>query len=173
MSKGRPSIIVSKEDLQKQIDLAEENNTFKSMGELAKFIEATEWAKTRLNSANNIQPLRLAVILNKIREWGLTTKTTVGKKIAPKAVTTTVVKMDDFVSSEESVKTVPEKYKKLAIKALTSKVAAIKLNCIQCSGYDRKSVAKCLVKNCALWNHRPFKSSKVSDEEELVELSLD
>lgn len=171
MSKGRPSIIISKEDLQKQIDLAEENNVFKSMGELAKFIEGTEWAKTRLNSANNIQPLKLAVILNKIREWEIVTKTVPGRKIPSKVVTTTTVKIDDFLPAEESVKSVPEKYRKLAVKALTSKVAAIKLNCIQCSGYDRKSVANCNVKNCALWNHRPFKSSKMSDEEELVELS--
>jgi len=40
----------------------------------------------------------------------------------------------------------------------TSKAAAIKAKCIECSCYQKNEVAKCRVTDCALYRYRPYKA---------------
>lgn len=175
MSKGRPSIIISKEELQKQIDLAESSNSFGNLSQLTKFIEDTTWAKTRLNSSNNIQPLKSTTIYQRMKEWGITHKTLAGKKISEKKKVKVVLSTDQ--KTEAKKLGIPEKYVALNNRAKASKSAAIKMNCLACSGYEPKEVRNCHITDCCMYPHRPFqgrdKNDVISEEQELVELSLD
>lgn len=171
MSKGRPSIILTKEDLQEQINLAEDSREFTNISSLCEFIENTNWAKTRLNSAGNIQALKKQVIYSRIKEWELTHKTIVNKR-SEKAVKIVKVKLSDFKKPELNYSDVPEKYLALAKKAEKSKVAAIKFKCLDCSYFQPKEVRDCLVVNCPLYLHRPFQR-KNNDVTKLIDEIID
>lgn len=40
--------------------------------------------------------------------------------------------------------------------------AAIKVQCLVCTGYDRNDVKNCLGYSCPLWAYRPFQVARVS-----------
>lgn len=165
MTKGRPSISLSKEELQDQIDLAEQSNTFSNISKLCDFIEDTTWAKTRLNSAGKIQALKKQVIYQRINQWNLTHKTESKKREVKK----TKIKLSDFNKPDCSFAEVPEKYQELAKRALTSKVSALKMKCLDCSNYQPKEIRDCLISDCPLYNHRPFKRKENDVKENLTE----
>lgn len=48
-------------------------------------------------------------------------------------------------------------------RAKTSKAAAIKAMCLQCTGFDRKTIRDCQSEDCALWPHRPFQTEKLPE----------
>lgn len=45
-----------------------------------------------------------------------------------------------------------------------SRTIALKLKCLECSGWSTTEVRKCPVKSCALWGFRPYQG-KIEDEE--------
>jgi hypothetical protein len=49
---------------------------------------------------------------------------------------------------------VKRKYPNLLAKAASSRLAGIRMFCIECHGGDRVSAKKCQVKDCFLWPHR-------------------
>jgi len=55
-------------------------------------------------------------------------------------------------------KNIPSTYKYnwiLARRGKLSKTKAVKLHCIECSGWSLREASECVVNTCALYNHRP------------------
>ena len=58
------------------------------------------------------------------------------------------------------VKTCPASLRKQYVESLngeSGKARALKVKCLECSGWDREEVKKCTVKSCPLWQVRPYK----------------
>jgi hypothetical protein len=69
-------------------------------------------------------------------------------------------------SREQRLKQMPVSLRKTYEKSFTSKAAAIKSFCIECTGYERKSVRECTDTGCPLWPHRPYQKKDEDDVEE-------
>lgn len=63
----------------------------------------------------------------------------------------------------------PTSLRKTYEKSVKSKAAAIKSFCIECTGYERKTVTDCTDTGCPLWHHRPYQKKVNSDAEETDE----
>lgn len=61
---------------------------------------------------------------------------------------------------------VTKRYSKLAKRTKVSPIAAIKLKCIECCGWEFKEARACEINTCPLWqmNRRAFKVPKEEDE---------
>lgn len=68
--------------------------------------------------------------------------------------------------------TIPQQYRTSYDKAIDkkSKVAAIKVKCLDCMNWDKKLVKECDITTCPLWSIRPYnrvragqKSSEIDD----------
>ena len=46
---------------------------------------------------------------------------------------------------------------KIDLLAKGSRKAAIALKCLECSSFEKKEIALCTIKTCALWNFRPYR----------------
>lgn len=68
--KGKPKLEVSADDLRNEIEKLESGRTFESMGDLWEAVADTEWAKTSFK-----KPLSVAVIMQRVKEFGIKTKT--------------------------------------------------------------------------------------------------
>lgn len=74
-----------------------------------------------------------------------------GDCIAPRLKQTVNELLDDATAEER------QKYTKLAKSVIRgSRKAAIKLNCIKCSGYQTKEVKLCEINTCPFWAFRPY-----------------
>jgi hypothetical protein len=67
-------------------------------------------------------------------------------------------------SREKRMAQIPTSMRKTYEKSIKSKAAAIKSFCIECAGYDRKTVTECTDEGCPLWHHRPYQR-KGGDED--------
>ena len=47
-----------------------------------------------------------------------------------------------------------------------SRKIAIKMKCLECSGYSKKEVRECVIKDCALY---PFRKGKVEKKVEAIQ----
>lgn len=147
---GRASIVIKKEELEKEILCAETSQTFDNQSRLFEYICGTDWAKTIKDSLGRPKEIQPIHIYQRVKEFGIQLKTVAGKKGgAVKGVKRERKKRTiptTFLSS------VPPEYKPLAEKvAAGSLKAAIKLKCLECSCYQVAEVRKCTVTNCALY----------------------
>ena len=73
---------------------------------------------------------------------------------------------------EKSLKDAPVSGKLIlqrALEGLASPRQAIKAKCLECTGFERKSISNCLSLSCPLWLYRPYqvkdrKKSKVKSK---------
>ena len=53
----------------------------------------------------------------------------------------------------------PEMFREMQKRALSGiggRSNAVKVNCLQCSGWKKAEVSECQVKDCAMWHWRPY-----------------
>jgi hypothetical protein len=101
------------------------------------------------------EPIAFSVVPLRIKEWGLTVKTIPVRVV--KRRTKAEIKAAGNVWGKVKADT-PDKYKKLVDRAAKgSKIAALKLKCLECSCYQTREVRECTVDGCPLWPIRPFR----------------
>jgi hypothetical protein len=134
------------------------------------------------------RPLTKGVVYLRIKDWGIPVKTVAGKRGRQKMTEEHKKKMQEARkagrSRGERIKRDPKKQEVIANLrdevpkrflplvdriARGSKVAALKLNCLQCVGYETRAVRECESVNCAMWLFRPYQGNL--DEEEAREIA--
>lgn len=169
MSKGRKPTIIDKNDLQSTIDKIESENTYPNLSALWKAVEETDWAK-----GCHPRPLKAASIYQKVKELGITYKTKagargvqpgenrfagkVGKRSSKVFNNTIYTSLKALVPAK-----MQQSLEKTLRKAATGNMkSAIRLKCMDCSGWNREEVRECLVTDCSLHSIRPFKNGSIS-----------
>lgn len=172
---ARIKVEVNKDELQKVINELESKETFNNLSTLYKAVENTEWAKSQ-----QPKPLTASVVYLRIREFGIVCKTQPGKRLGGDKPTDQVTeqvteplvphkKMAAFGETFSKMrKFVPSRFLPLIDRAEKgSKVACIKLKCLDCSGYDVKEIKYCVVDACSLFPIRPYQVKEDDSEEEV------
>jgi len=149
MARIGPSI--TKDELQQVIDQLENENQFVNRSELWKAVSHTAWAQ-------NTKPVAAtaAVVALRVRQFGIVVKTPLGKR--GRSARQSLPTVNIFPANTNELKeVVPEKFKHLIEKSQRSLKTAIKLKCLDCSGWDKKEVKYCPIQGCSLYRHRPYK----------------
>lgn len=119
-----------------------------------------------------------SIVLLRIRDWGLTVKTPMGKRgrakgaiLSPEHKAAMLAgrgqrtpKSERFASDPKIsaalsalAQRTPERFKGLVDDIRNgSRNAAVKLHCLECSGYQTSEVADCVCVACPLWAFRPY-----------------
>jgi hypothetical protein len=129
-----------------------------------------------------------SIVLLRIKEWGLSVKTPVGKRGRP-AGCAIPRKLDDQgnpiprkrkgrKASETNLNAmregefVGEQYKGLLQRIENGSLTArVKANCLTCAGFMRTEIANCGCTGCPLWDVRPYQNGAVSDATETEEVA--
>lgn len=142
------------QELQAIIDTLEAAHTFESMSELYKAVAATEWAVNNELNPNTI-PLR-------IKEFSLTTKTrpmTAEERLAKLKATPRGQRKKKESKLGHLRQVTPTKYHHYIERAEEGSTAArIALKCLDCCAFESAEVRACEIKNCSLYDIRPFQS---------------
>jgi len=159
------AIPIDIERFKKEIELAESTQTFANQTALFEYIANTTWGKTAYK-----KPLTAAVLYLRYKQEALIIKTPKGKR--GRAVGATInrkARKDKLASNpkfKENIKLLkrdnPTAIKTIDRLAGGSLKAAIRVNCLNCSGGDKKLAKTCAVINCAMYLFNPF--LKVGDE---------
>ena len=117
-----------------------------------------------------------AIIYLRVREWGLTLQTPVGKRGRKlgehKGIAIgKVARAEKFARNEgiknalvELVKTTPQRFQPVGQRVDNgSKKAALQLKCFDCCDYQTTEVCHCPVVNCSLWAFRPYQKGVASN----------
>lgn len=164
----KTSIPVDINRLQKEIELAESTHTFNTQSELLEYIANTQWAKTTYR-----KPLTAAVLYLRCKDNNLIIKTPKGKRGRAAGIKTTrTSRAEKFVSNPNFSENInilkrnhPNAVKSIERLAGGSMKAAVKVNCLNCSGGDKKLAAECNVLSCPLYLFNPFiKNASVKEE---------
>ena len=161
-TRGRKKLELNKNELQKIITQLEAKQTFANLSELFGAVENTEWAKTM-----EPRPLKAPVVYQRVKELGIICKTLPGKRGNPNLgkpnVNGEVVvkrsraeKLIGFNKSFAQMREeMPKEYHSLIVRAQAGSLkSAVRLKCIECSGYVKGEVNKCNVVACALYPFR-------------------
>lgn len=167
---AKKAVPIDQQKLETIIKKLEEDSAFSTQSELFR-VAAGEYTK---QYGFKITP---SLVYLRVRQWNIQLKTSKSKAEPWKHVKSLPVE-EDIEPVIEKAQTLDEilanatpkeklKYKKLAKRALKgSRIAAIKLHCLDCAAFDRKEVAHCLVKSCPLWLFRPYQSTIEEEEVE-------
>ena len=163
MARGRKPLVLDKAEFQKVVSDLEGSRSFNTQGELWEAVCATEWAKTR-----EPRPLTSQVAYMRAKEMGIVVNTQRAKAFGGKR--------NGFGGGSHrrsfASKVVPESVAKvrrrfpLTLAKTVDKMeqgslkAAIKLNCMECSGFDKSEVKNCGIVGCPLYSFRPYKNVK-------------
>lgn len=158
---GRKAIQIDALALQNTIREVETSNTIGNRSQLWAAVEATEWAKTR-----SPRPLTAQVAMNLAKKFNLNIATPLGKKgrekgsgPIPGAGRKKKTLPPDVVVALNKI--VPAEFHKIVEKAAGGSMkAAVKLKCLDCTGYQMKEVRECELKDCSLWSFRPYKPTR-------------
>lgn len=162
---GRIKLQISKEDLLKQINNVETEREFRNRNELAEYIANTDWGKNF-----KPKPITASVVILRIEEFNLGSviKTPKGKRgrqsgIALSAEQKAAMQAGrqqksiskDFI--DRLKKNTPVTFHNVINRIQSGSIkAAIKLHCLQCSGYERNEVKHCQCLTCPLYAIRPY-----------------
>lgn len=148
---GRASIVIKKEELEKEIVLAESQNTFDNQSRLFEFICQTDWAKTIKDSLGRPKAITPINIYQRIKEFKIPLKTVAGKKgVGILACKTRVRRQKSY--PKNFLSSVPKEYSSLANRVKSGSLkAAIKMKCLECSNYQPKEVKHCPCTDCPLY----------------------
>lgn len=162
MARGRKPINVTSDELQVAIGLAETSQQFTARNQLWKYIEESEWAKTRTP-----RPLLGQTAMLLAQKYNLRITTPVGKRGAEKGVRIVGTRKSRRMPEDRRISLLtvtPPQFHKSVERAATGNLrSAVKLKCLECSGNVKKEVSQCTVMNCALWSFRPYKSLKTKE----------
>lgn len=143
----RPTVLIEKSELQSVITAAENAQEFPNMSALCQYVCTTEWAKKLKNSSGNPVDLHHQVVCNRLKEFGIVTKTKPGKRgnsnlagntgprgerkpRSEKFATNKLVK----ATFKELRKETPQAYQKTIDRIEKGSLkAAIRLMCLQCT----------------------------------------
>lgn len=124
-----------------------------------------------------------SVVLLRIKEWGMTVKTPIGKrgrpagcKIAPRLDANgnpiARQKRKGRKASAANLEAMRQgEFKGSSYEGLLTRIengsltARIKANCLACAGFDRSEVKHCGVTSCPLWDVRPYRESTSNNSE--------
>lgn len=156
---GRVAITIDKDQFQAALTELEAKQTFANRSLLWTALAETPYAKS-----TQPRPLSPQVAMLKADELGLTIVTPkgrkglpVGTKVPNNTVRRSKVAADDV--KDALVGAAGKKLEKLALRAAGGSMkAAIKLKCIDCCCGDKKEITNCTIKECSLWNFRPYRS---------------
>jgi hypothetical protein len=156
---SKKAIVLDKVEFQKIVTDLESSKQFVSRGALWQAVEESEWAK-KLTP----RPLTAQVAMLKAKELNLAIKTVLGKRgnanLATVARGPRKAKRISLEIVESMKKHFPENLHSTIDKAAAGSMkAAIKLNCIECSGFVKKEVALCQIQTCPMWTYRPYKNA--------------
>jgi len=141
-----------------------------------------------LYNANDQIPEKVtySVIGLRINQWKLPFITTAGKRGRPGGnpnigTMTRSKKADRFASDETIIqhfvdvkRQTPQRFLPVLEQVQQgSRTAAVKLNCLECSGYVTKEVRLCGITTCALWAFRPYQGKPEQDEDADVPEEID
>lgn len=137
---------ISPETLQRAVDTAEASGPFAARSHL--YVAVADLLR---GEYPKITP---SVVLLRINEFGTVMKTTKGRLHNVGGGPKTARKMDIKALS----RVVPPRWAKSVQRlAKGSLKAAIKLKCLDCCCWDVKEIKGCEIKDCSLWNFRPYK----------------
>ena len=181
----RTPISVDKNLLLESIALAEENGPLSNRQNL--YIEVAKLYNTAiLTGCSTLPVVTPSVVLLRVKEWSTQLKTPLGKRGRAAGTKLTeehkaalragrqnrsprVTRFNADSSLQSSfellAKRTPERYQPLvnAIRS-GSKSAAIKLNCLECSGYVTDDVRNCVCTQCPLYAFRPYQRGQELEE---------
>lgn len=166
---AKKAILLDKIEFQNIVSDLESKTTFKSRGELWQAIESTEWAK-----GLSPRPLTAQVAMLKAKQLNLDIKTPLGKRgnanLANSVRGPRVAKRIPLEIVAQLKQRYPESLHSTIDRAASGSMkAAIKLNCIECSGFIKKEVALCQIQTCPMWTFRPYKNMKSLTKENVNE----
>ena len=128
------------------------------------------------------RPITFSVVALRVREWKIEVKTQPGKKgrqgpmteeqkakmqaaraaAGPRGSKPKLKNIDEIFAEQR--KSTPEEFHPLLEKAQAgSKVAAVKLKCLDCAAWQKSEVAQCGILGCALYHIRPYKKFKENE----------
>ena len=161
---------IDRGEFQRIVTDLEAKQTFPNPTALWKAVEETEWAK-----AQKPRPLTSSVAGTRAKELGIQYKTKASERrlgvlteeqraamqAARKNRKPRSEKMKAFASTFEQLRqAVPERFLPAVDQAEKGSLrAALKLACLECSGYQISEVKFCPVAACALYPHRPYQGS--------------
>lgn len=158
---ARAKLEVNATEFQRVVNELESQQQFPNLTTLWKAVEATEWAR-------NIKPhpLKASTAIQKARELKITFQTKAAKKGRPggfpagsrvsrkKGVDKMSRYADSFARMKEEI---PEKFHPLVERAEKgSKIAMIKLKCLDCVAWEYMEVKLCTCISCPLYPIRPY-----------------
>jgi hypothetical protein len=94
-----------------------------------------------------VQPQMIRI---RIREFNIPLQTEPNRGLPTKKSKVDLSHMKEYV---------PPEFHYLVDRAEISKIAAVKLKCLDCSGWVKREVRECTVKNCGLHHIRPYKAA--------------
>lgn len=148
---------VDKNELKRVIEELEKNNNYPGLTHLYAAVAETEWAKS------HSKPLTPSVILLRVQEYKIPTVTQPGRRGRTAGVPHSGgarKRKQKNNAVGELARVTPLTYTALVERIRGgSKVAAIKLKCLECCSYQRIEVRECTVSACALWTIRPYQKS--------------
>lgn len=174
MARGRKKLEIDKVVFQRIVNELEAKQEFVNPSALWVAVCETDWAK-----GLDPRPLTPAVAYMRAHQLNIVTKTKSGKRggtmteerIAkmregrgtrrPRSE-----KMQFFASTFEAMRSsYPSQYLPLIAKAEKGSLrAAITLNCIECSGFNRAEARQCEITSCALYPHHPSASDDLPEQ---------
>lgn len=164
--RGRKPLVLDKAEFQRAVTDLETSQTFPNRTLLWKSVEESAWAKALLP-----RPLTAQVALLKADEMQILIQTPKGKRGRSKGDGPVLgggrKKKSFSLPMLESGVPVEERAgleKTLQRAANGSLKARIKLNCLNCTNWQKKEVSLCETRNCPLWDVRPYKNVKIVKE---------
>lgn len=162
-TRGRKPIEVTPVELQeviRQVESTAPDGKFPNRSALWQAIEQTVWAKSRQPRPLTAQVAMLIaqknnLVMNTVpglkgRQKGCGPVPGAGKRKRKETDAEIIIALKNAV---------PKGYEKTVARACAGSMkAAIKLKCLDCVCFERKEVALCTIKDCSLYNFRPYKN---------------
>ncbi len=158
---GRKRIEIDQNVFKETIQQLEAQNNYSNLNQL--YIAVAKI----IGCPKGVVPLRIS-------EWGISIKTTVGKRgrNGSQHLHNNEKRIKNKKTSHPGHITqlrreTPKKYQKLIDKIEKgSKAAALKLNCLYCANYERLEVRYCPCLSCPAWSVRPYQIHGANNAED-------
>lgn len=159
----RPTVLIEKSELQSVVTAAENAQEFTNLSALCQYVCTTEWAKKLKNSSGNAVDLHHQVVYNRLKEFGIVTKTKAGKRgnsnlagntgpreRKPRAEKFAVNKLVK-ATFQELRKETPTAHQKIIDRMEKGSLkAAVRLMCLQCTNGNAGDIGSKGCLGCAL-----------------------
>jgi hypothetical protein len=157
-TRGRKPIEVDAVKFQTLLTELESGQVFANRTELWKAVEMTDFAKNCVP-----RPLTAQVAMLKAEEMKLTVNTPKGKRGRMKGEKPPVTERKKKVFSLPMLTAGVPKEEQAGLVGTLQKAAngslkaRIKLNCLNCTNYDKTEIRECEIRTCPMWDVRPYR----------------